>query len=316
MSSINTNIGAGMAMRTLTGTQSEMLATQARIASGYRIAEAQDNAAYWSIATTMRSDMGAMSAVKDALALGSATADVAYAGITGIIKLVDQMKQKLVAAREPGVDLTKIQNDITALQQQMQSTVKSATFSGQNWLMIDSTTGTDLDKSIVSSYSRDSTGAVSVGTITTKLYDAATGESIGLFDANPSPSASKGILDTMLVDAAGSQYQIAGFTIVNIPDDDMRGPRLDALIGSVDQALSKLSAAATTFGAMKARIDMQGAFVNKMMTATETGVSTLVDADMNEESTKLQALQTKQSLGLQSLSIANQTGQVILKLFQ
>ena len=46
-----------------------------------------------------------------------------------------------------------------------------------------------------------------------------------------------------------------------------------------------------------------------------TGVSSLVDADMNEASTKLQALQTQQQLGVQSLSIANQSSQIILKLF-
>ncbi|MGL1260162.1 hypothetical protein ACSTKG_00250, partial [Vibrio parahaemolyticus] len=89
------------------------------------------------------SDNGALSAVKDALGLGSATADVAYTGINNSIKLLDQIKQKLVAAREPGVDRTKIQSDITALQNQLQSTADTASFSGQNWLKIDTTAGLD-----------------------------------------------------------------------------------------------------------------------------------------------------------------------------
>ena len=52
------------------------------------------------------------------------------------------------------------------------------------------------------------------------------------------------------------------------------------------------------------------------MDAIDRGVGTLVDADMNEESTKLQALQVQQQLGIQALSIANSSSQSILKLFQ
>jgi flagellin len=77
-----------------------------------------------------------------------------------------------------------------------------------------------------------------------------------------------------------------------------------------------MTASATALGSVKSRIDLQKSFVSDLMSTVETGVSQLVDADMNEESTKLQALQTKQSLGVQSLSIANQSSQSILKLFQ
>jgi len=52
------------------------------------------------------------------------------------------------------------------------------------------------------------------------------------------------------------------------------------------------------------------------MDAVDRGISALVDADMTEESTKLQALQVQQQLGIQSLSIANQQGQSILALFR
>ena len=52
------------------------------------------------------------------------------------------------------------------------------------------------------------------------------------------------------------------------------------------------------------------------MDAIDRGIGTLVDADMNSESTKLQALQVQQQLGIQALSIANQQGQSILSLFR
>ena len=74
--------------------------------------------------------------------------------------------------------------------------------------------------------------------------------------------------------------------------------------------------AATGLGAAKSRIDLQKDFVSKLMDAVDTGVGQLVDADMNEESTRLQALQVRQQLGVQALSIANQSAQMILRLFQ
>ena len=74
--------------------------------------------------------------------------------------------------------------------------------------------------------------------------------------------------------------------------------------------------AAGSLGAVKSRIGIQHTFVKGLMDAIDRGVSALVDADMNEESTKLQALQVQQQLGVQALSIANASSQVILKLFQ
>ena len=316
MSSINTNIAAISALQALTQTQQDMMQTQSRIASGYRVASAQDNAAYWSIATTMRSDSGALSTAKDALGLGSATADVAYTGINNAIKLMDQIKQKLVAAREPGVDRAKIQSDITALQNQLQSTADSASFSGQNWLKIDSTAGTDITKAIVSSFSRDSSNTVTVGTISFNLYTAATGDTTALYDTNATASARAGLLDKQQTAASGATFTVAALDIHALTDSAADLGDLDSYISAVDGVISKMTAAATSLGSVKSRIDLQKSFVSDLMSTVDTGVSQLVDADMNEESTKLQALQTKQSLGVQSLSIANQSSQSILKLFQ
>ncbi|CDZ31204.1 Hypothetical protein, partial CDS, partial [Neorhizobium galegae bv. officinalis] len=64
------------------------------------------------------------------------------------------------------------------------------------------------------------------------------------------------------------------------------------------------------------RIDMQSDFVSKLTDSIDKGVGRLVDADMNEESTKLKALQTQQQLAIQSLSIANSDSQNILSLFR
>ena len=137
MSSINTNVAAMTALQTLTQTNKELTETQNRISTGYRVADASDNAAYWSIATTMRSDNSALSTVQDALGLGAATVDIAYTGINSAIKVVDQIKSKLVAARQPGVDRNKIQSEITELQAQLRGIADSASFSGENWLSVE-----------------------------------------------------------------------------------------------------------------------------------------------------------------------------------
>jgi flagellin len=73
---------------------------------------------------------------------------------------------------------------------------------------------------------------------------------------------------------------------------------------------------ATGLGAVKSRVDLQKDFAKSLMDAIDTGVGQLVDADMNEESTRLQALQVRSQLGIQALGMANQSAQQILRLFQ
>ena len=77
-----------------------------------------------------------------------------------------------------------------------------------------------------------------------------------------------------------------------------------------------MTTAATNFGSAKKRIDIQSDFVSSLMGAIDRGVASLVDADMNSESTRLQALQVQQQLGIQALSIANSSSQNILSLFR
>ncbi|UIY31087.1 flagellin [Neorhizobium galegae] len=79
-----------------------MESTQSRVSSGLRVGSASDNAAYWSIATTMRSDKGSLSTVQDALGLGAAKVDTAYSAMESAIDVVTEIKNKLVAASGTG----------------------------------------------------------------------------------------------------------------------------------------------------------------------------------------------------------------------
>jgi flagellin len=313
MSSINTNIAAMTALQALSATNKEMTETQNRISTGLRVADASDNAAYWSIATTMRSDNKALSTVQDALGLGAATVDTAYTGVNSAISVVDEIKAKLVAARQPGIDRAKVQADISELQKQLIGMAASATFSGQNWLSVDSSAaGYNATKSIVSSFQRDGAGAVTVGTIDFDISSAK------LFDSN---AAADGILDakrdavTGAVNAAGT-FDISTLDISALTDSPADLATLDGYIKGADASISEMTDAATSLGSVKSRIGLQQDFVKGLMDAIDRGVGQLVDADMNEESTRLQALQVKQQLGIQALGIANSSSQNILQLFR
>ena len=153
------------ALQSLRSISDRLTDTQSNVATGLRVAKSSDNAAYWSIATTMRSDRAATSAVSDALGLGQAKVDTAYTGINSVIDELDQFKAKLVTATEEGVDKSKVQTELDQLKQQILSTAKSSTFSGQNWLYTQQDnllTDTQTSASVVSSYVRDAEGNVSV----------------------------------------------------------------------------------------------------------------------------------------------------------
>ena len=187
---------------------------------------------------------------------------------------------------------------------------RSASFSGENWLSVDSSAATyNATKSIVSSFTRAADGSVSVGTLDIDLTATA------LYDSN----GNLGILDatrdsTGAIAATGTS--IASMDISALTDSSTDLATLDGFIKGADSAIKEMTNAATTIGAAKQRISIQKDFVAALSTTIDRGVSALVDADMNEESTKLQALQVKQQLGVQALSIANSSAQSILSLFR
>jgi flagellin len=305
MASLLTNASAMTALQTLAATNKNLQTTQDRISTGLRVSTAADNAAYWSIATTMKSDNKALSTVKDALGLGAATIDVASAAMDAAKNMVDEIKSRLVAAREPGIDRVKIQAEIDEYQNQLQSIADSAVFSGENWLSVDSgAAGYNATKSVVASFTRAGgaivIGMIDIDTTATELYDAA--DQSGIIDQDRTVNATTGKISTL--------------TIAALTDSPADLQTLDDYIQMADTALAEVIEAASNLGALKTRVGMQQDFVSKLMDAITRGVGQLVDADMNQESTRLQALQVQQQLGVQALSIANGNSQTILSLFR
>ena len=281
MASILTNSSALTALQTLSSTNKALESTQNRISTGLRISEASDNASYWSIATSMKSDNKANSAVQDALGLGAGKVDTAYSAINKIRESVDDIKTKLVSALGASTeDKTKIETEIKSIVSNINSALSNANYAGSNLL-----NGPTADLDVVASYNR-SGATVTVDKITVAAADT---------DAK-----------TMVTDIVAATFFTSG------SDDAAIGTALN----TVETALASLATGAATLGAAKSQIDSQKSFLSGLQDSIEKGVGTLVDADMNKESARLSALQVQQQLGVQALSIANSSNQNILSLFR
>ena len=319
MSSLLTNTSAMSALASLTATQKSLSGVQNQISSGLRVADASDNAAYWSIATSMRSDTSALGAVSDALNLGSSTLGVATAALNSTLTIMNKMKADLVTAQTPGTDKTQIETDIKALQASLGSIVSSASFNGVNLL-----NGTAQNTNIVASFSRGTNGTTSVGTIgiatgsttlvstgTSGILSASISATVGTLTGQTLSTTSSGSGGTNTDTTTYAGDSLLGFQLTS----SSTSADLTTLSAAIDGAITSITAAGATLGGAKTNVDNQSTFVSALSDAITSGVGSLVDADMNMASTRLQALQTQQQLGVQSLSIANQNSQMILKLF-
>jgi len=302
MSSLLTNSSAMTALQTLQSIGQSMATTQNRISTGQRVATAADNAAYWSIATSMRADNAALSAVSDSLGLSAATVDTQYTALTTVLGSdgksgLNKLQSLLVEAKTAGIDRTKIQSEITQIQQDMKNTAASATFNSVNWLSTNATTPATVN--LVSSFSRVG-GTPTINSI-----------AVTVADYTLYTNAQGGILDTVSGGASIDTIDIGALT-----DSTADQTTLDGYIAQVTAAINTVSQSAADLGAIKNRIENNSNFVKSLMDSVTRGIGQLVDADMNAESTRLAAFQVQQQLGVQALSIANQNTQSILSLFR
>ncbi|NTJ41347.1 flagellin [Agrobacterium larrymoorei] len=291
MTSILTNTSAMSALQTLRNINSNLSQTQDRVSSGEKVGQASDNVAYWSISTTMNSDNKALNAASDALGVGAAKVDTAYAAMESAIDVVNEIKAKLTTASETSVNKDQVNLEIEKLQQQLSAIGNAASFSGENWTV----QSTGSTTTVVDGFIRNSDGTVE---ITTAEFDSGT---YALFSSMTNGTGDGGILDEVMdisISSTSTQTNVDGF------------------LDQVQTALDELTDGAAALGALKTRIDLQDTYSSKLSDAITSGVSRLVDADMEEESARLSALQTQQQLAIQSLSIANSSSQNLMTLFR
>jgi flagellin len=402
MSSILTNNGAMVALQTLKTINADLAKTQSLISTGKNVASAKDNAAVWAISKVMEADVKGFKGISDSLSLGEATVAVARQAAETITGLLTDIKGKIVAAQESNVDRAKIQTDIDALRNQVNSVVSAAQFNGLN--LVDGTQGT-VD--ILSSLDR-SAGGVAVSTIGVQAQNLSTGAyaAANVFTAGTASLVSAaGDTFVMSLDSGGGTDEITiangaawaagdkvslrvgeqtvSYTVTaadaasTTPDDlvavglknaiealgiadltidydsgtpgelvftnnsgaDLTitgqfqnagagglatlnainvstGAGATAALGNIENLIQTAIDAAASFGSVEGRIETQAKFISALTDSLKSGIGTLVDADMEEASARLQALQVQQQLGIQSLSIANQAPQSILSLFR
>ncbi len=281
-SSILTNSSALTALESLNQTEQALSQTQNEVSTGLKVSSAADNAAYWSIATQLNADGGVVHAVNDALSESNQILSTATSAIQSIITTIGSIETALTQAANPGADISAIQTTVTALGKQLLDAVSGASFNGVN-LLDGSQDAAALQ--FVSGFNATSTG----GTFNTISFQSA-----ALYNAG-----------------AGSLVQ-SGTDLTNIT---VTTANASTELTNVQAALTAVTAYSSQIGSTQDRMNAASNFNSALSTDYTNGVSGLVDADMNEASTRLQALQTQQQLGIQSLSIANQNSQLILKLF-
>ena len=310
MFSIHTNRSAMTALATLRQIDAQMQTTMQRISTGLRINDASDNAAYWSIATTLRSDIKAKGAVADTLGLSRAMTDIASAGMSQAVDLAAEIKAKLVLASEPGVDKTKINKELDELKAQLVRVVQSSSFNGQNWLY-GSPEIISMPASIKDYGGFTSVGYIEVDKGATTLIDPGN-NSNGILTRDRNVTTAGGSAETFYLLGSGTSGTARQITLdASTTADDLSG-----MVQAMDEIEQNLIDANAMLGVKAKGLERQEAFTKTLIEVSKKALGRLVDADMEEEIARLKALQVQKQLAIQALSIANSEPEMILQLFR
>ena len=281
--SINTNAGALVALQNLNNTSRDLAITQNRVNTGQKVSSAKDNGAIFAIATNQRAEMGALDAVKNSMQRGQSIVDVALAAGETVVKALEEQKSLAVAISNATGDALKAYvTDYNALGAEITKALAGATFDGVNLFTDTTAAGAPI--------------SVKTGTGATDSFNLKGGA------------------------AATTATTVASATAVTVADYNAptagEKTTLTGLTGVVDGAIKAFTAELGALGTKSKSLERSLTFTSKMQDALEVGVGNLVDADLAKESARLTALQTKQQLGVQALSIANQSSSVLLGLFR
>lgn len=137
VNSINTNVGAMIALQNLNSINADLATTQNRISTGLRVASAKDDGATYAIAQRERIQVQSLDAVKDSLSRTSSSIDVALSAGESISDLLSQLRQKALAASDTSLDTTArdaIRDSFVSIRNQITKTLSLANFNGVNLL--------------------------------------------------------------------------------------------------------------------------------------------------------------------------------------
>ncbi len=340
MTSILTNTSATIALQTLRSINQQLDTTSNRVSTGQRITSAADGAAYWAIASTLKSDNGSLSALKDAMSLDKNSIDAASAGLNKVIDQLTSIKNALTSATSEQADKSKLQNDIKVALNAIQTYSDNTVMNGSNWLTVKSdATGFSATKNLVAAYSRvgatvsvsktqldtsafilfdnaaTASGTAASTTAMTTIATASTFTDVTV--AAPATAAGqKGFMDTAYTLTGVGVTVPATVSLKTIDITTANQATISTYLKIVDATTQQLLTGASKLGSMSTLLKSQSDFTQQLMDINTSSIGSLVDANIEEESTKLKALQTQQQLGIQSLSIANSSSQNVLSLFR
>ncbi|PZW49147.1 flagellin [Humitalea rosea] len=284
--SVNTNTGAMVALQQLNRTGDALAMTQKRISTGYRVSDAKDDGAAFAVAQSVRADVAGLQSANEQLGGVKGILDTTLAGITKVSEKMSDMKALLVKLSDDTINTdqrSQYGKQYTDLQNEMSSTLRDASYNGR--ALIDSS-----GAAFVVSSGAVPANLVAADVVTVR-NELATTYTIGMVDG-------------------------AGLVVDDVPPDAATARAALDDGGNFSTVMNALNDSLNTFGSSSRYVDSQISFNKEKMDSLEGGIGSLVDADLAKESARLQALQIRQQLGTQSLSIANQSPQQLLSLFK
>lgn len=291
MTSILTNNSAMNALTTLRNINNNLDTTQDRISTGLKVASGKDNAAYFSISSTMKGDSGMIKAIDEGLTLTKNALSTGRLGAETVADITRDFAERVSFAQGQGVDRVKVAEELSAMVSQIATTISQSTFNGTS--MVDGA-GTKLtDPPVVDA---DDTFKVVTG-ISRSGTDAAEVTTIDVTKVNLEEI--RAALDTIAT------------TIAAADEDDLQD-----MVTTVDEIMTVAIESATSLGVSEKAVETQQTFLGELANRLDSGIGSMIDANMEEEAARLQALQVQQQLATQALSIANQGPQNILSLFR
>lgn len=265
------------ALATLRKVNSNLNETQTRISTGLKVRSAKEDASTFSISSTMKGDSGMYKAINEGLTLAKNSVSTARLGAERVQELTKQFTERVAFAQGNGVDKAAVTSELKQLTTRIQTIINQSTFNGDDLVTAASSV------TVVTGISRSS-GSFSTTTINFQSVDL------------------QSINDNLV--ALATVTAITGVTAAS------------ASLLSAEKQLETAIEASTSLGVTEKSIETQKEFLTALTDEIETGVSGMVDAEMEEEAARLQALQTQQQLASQSLTITNQNPQQILSLFR
>lgn len=312
------NSTASSALALLGGTSRAVSETTTRVASGRDVNRAADNAAYWSIATTMKSSNLSLSSAEDAQAFSAAIADTAAVGMAAATDIMSDIQSKLILAKSPGVDRDAVNSEISQLKEQLTTVIDSSSFNGQNWLKSGAGERPKVE-SMVGSVTNDGNGDVSINVLN---FDKANSTLVAKGDAADGllTRAYSGIsqsgtaYDYYLLDAGSAVPNAAGAREIGV-SSETSGEEIDGMISAVNSMMASMIDGGADIGATSRRISSNADFLQSLHDITQIGIGRMVDTDMEEQAARLSAQGVQQQLQTIGLNITNASMAKTMMLF-